>query len=254
MSGSGEGEMTGSREQRRDDRHPLLLRVDHPDGTPAHDVTENLSAGGLFLRTDRPLEVGARTPLLLGFPGLLEPLEVEVEVVWTRAAGAEHPAGAALRIPDDRPEHRRRVARIAAAAAAPAHADARSFRLLVVEDNALVEAMYEHALRLLAAPGGRVELAVEYARDGAEALARLAAEPGIDLIVTDLYMPNVDGFELVRRVRADPRHHETPIVSISGGGDDARDRALEAGVDVYLRKPVRVQDVLGTVRTLLRIR
>jgi uncharacterized protein (TIGR02266 family) len=246
--------MTGSRDQRRDDRHPLLLRVDHPDGTPAHDVTENLSAGGLFLRTDRPLEVGSRLPLLLGFPGLLQPLEVEVEVVWTRPPEGEQPAGAALRIPDDRPEHRRRVARIAAAAAAPPHADARSFRILVVEDNALVEVMYEHALRLIAEPGGRVELTVEYARDGVDALARLGTEPAIDLIITDLYMPNMDGFELVRRLRADPKLRETPVVSISGGSGDARDRALDAGVDIYLRKPVRVQDVLGTVRTLLRIR
>jgi uncharacterized protein (TIGR02266 family) len=246
--------MSGSRDQRRDDRHPLLLRVDHPDRSSVHDVTENLSAGGLFLRSERAFRVGERIPLLVGFPGLMQPIEVEVEVVWTREAAGDVAGGAAVRIPDDRAEHRQRIARIAAAAAAPPHADARSFRILVVEDNALVEAMYEHALRLLTPPGARIELRVEYAREGAEALARLVEEPAIDLLITDLFMPKMDGFELVRRVRADPRLRETPVLTISGGGIDARERAIRAGIDIYLNKPVRVQDVLGTVRTLLRIR
>jgi DNA-binding response OmpR family regulator len=44
-----------------------------------------------------------------------------------------------------------------------------------------------------------------------------------------------------------------PIMIISGGGPDARERALELGVDVYLQKPVQFSDIIGTVRTLLHL-
>lgn len=243
------------RDQRIDERHPLLLRVDHADGPLVHDVTENLSAGGLFVRTDRALEVGARTQLLLGFPRLLAPVEITVEVVWTREATDDEPAGVAVRIPPDRPEDRARVARIAAAASAePVELGARTFHVLVVEDNALVESMYEHALRLLAAPGSKVQLSISYARDGLQALARLEHKPRVDLVVADLFMPVMDGFQLVERIRSSADYQAVPIVAISGGGEEARARALGAGVDVFLKKPVKVQDVLGTVRALLRMR
>jgi CheY-like chemotaxis protein len=224
------------------------------DGSALHGVTENLSAGGLLVRTDRELPKGARVPLLVGFPGLLPPTELEVEVVRARPASAEEPAALAVRIPDDRPGDRARLARLAAAAAEPAPADGHAFRLLVVEDNALVEAAYDHALKLLAAPGRGIAISVEHARDGLQALARLEQPPAIDLLVTDLFMPELDGFQLVERLRRMPALERLPVMAISGGDEVARGRALQAGVDVYLRKPVRVQDVLGTVRALLRIR
>jgi uncharacterized protein (TIGR02266 family) len=237
---------------RRDERHALLLRVDHPGTGALHDVTENLSAGGLFLRTDRELPPGSRAPLLIGFPGLLEPVEIEVEVVWARRASEGAPAGVAVRIPENRPGDRDRLARIAGAAAVP-RAPSRTCRILVVEDNALVEAMYGNALERLVAPGDPAGIEVEFARDGLQALARLDRRPPVDLVMADLFMPVMDGFTFVERLRTLPDHRHVPVLAISGGKDDARERALAAGVDVFLRKPVKVQDVLGTVRALLRL-
>src|SRR5512138_3357121 len=95
--------MTQERDKRRDPRVPLVLRVEYP-GTQAavRDATENLSAGGLFIRTDRDLKEGDRLPLHVGFPGLLAPFEVEVEVVRRRPPSKDGPGGVAVKIPFDR--------------------------------------------------------------------------------------------------------------------------------------------------------
>jgi uncharacterized protein (TIGR02266 family) len=243
------------REKRRDPRVPLVLRVDYPGMQQAvRDVTENVSAGGLFIRTDRSLREGDRVPLQVSFPGLLEPVEVEVEVVRTRAAAKDQPRGVAVKIPIDRVDDRHKLARIAETARTGSGKGKRTYRVLVVEDNARVVEMYQYALRKLRSEGDGVEVAVEYAPNGHEALARLVEPPRVDLVMADLYMPVMDGFALVERMRADPALAGTPIVIISAGGPDARDRAAELGIDVYLQKPVQFADIIATVRTLLRIR
>jgi uncharacterized protein (TIGR02266 family) len=245
--------MAHDREKRRDPRVPLVLRVDHPGEPALHDVTENLSAGGLFIRTERALADGERVPLVVSFPGLLDPIEVEVEVVRRRAATPAAPAGLAVKIPLDRVDDRHKLARLAETARAGVGGSKRGYRVLVVEDNAHVREMYDYALRKLGGGNG-VAVAIEYATNGHDALQRLGEPPRVDLVMTDLYMPVLDGFTLVERMRADPAHAETPILVISAGAADARAHALDLGVDVYLQKPVQFSDVIGTVRTLLRIR
>jgi uncharacterized protein (TIGR02266 family) len=248
--------MAHDKEKRRDPRVPLVLRVEYPGAPQAvRDATENLSAGGLFIRTDRELAAGERVPLLVGFPGLLESTEVEVEVVRRRTAGEEGPAGVAVKIPIDRIDDRHKLARLAETARAGAGRAVAAFRVLVVEDDPRALEAYEHALRRLDADGGEgPSVAVELATNGHDALQRLSERPRIHLVVTDLYLPVLDGFTLVERIRGDPSVAATPIVAISAGAQEARERALDLGVDVYLRKPVQLSDVIGTVRTLLRAR
>jgi uncharacterized protein (TIGR02266 family) len=243
------------REKRRDPRVPLVLRVAYPGMQQAvRDVTENVSAGGLFIRTDRDLREGDRVPLQVSFPGLLEPVEFEVEVVRRRAAGPDQPRGVAVKIPDDHADDRQKLARIAESARAGHGNVKRTYRVLVVEDNARIVEMYQFALRRLRSEGADgVDVAVEYAPNGLEALARLVEPPRIDLVLADLYMPVMDGFALIERMRADPALASTPIVIISARGAEARERAAELGVDVYLQKPAQFADIIETVRTLLRI-
>ncbi len=239
-------------EKRRDPRVPLVLRIDYPASTDAvRDVTENLSAGGLFIRSDRPLSSGERVPLQVGFPGLLEPFEIEVEVV-RREAGPAGAAGVAVRIPDDRAPDRDKLAALVARWLSPEPA-ARSYRVLMVEDNPHVVEMYEWALKKLRAPSGLVEIQVEYAPHGQAALARLSRPPRIDLLLTDLFMPVMDGFTLVERIRSDPSLGDLPILVASAGGPRAREQASRLGIDVFLYKPVQMNDILNTVRALLRI-
>ena len=247
--------MAHDTEKRRDQRVPLVLRVEYP-GVPqaVRDATENLSAGGLFVRTDRELSRGERLPLQISFPGLLDGIEVEVEVVRRRPATSEAPAGVAVKIPFDRIDDRQKLARLSETArAADQGAAKRGYRVLVVEDNPHVVEMYEYALRKLGGGEG-VTVSVEYAVNGHAALKRLLDPPRLDLVMTDLYMPVLDGFSLIERIRSEPSLVALPILVISAGATDARARALELGVDVYLQKPVQFSDILTTVRTLLRIR
>ena len=247
--------MADPKNLRRDPRVPLVLRVEYP-GLPdaVRDATENLSAGGLFIRSDRDFAEGERVPLVVSFPGLLDPVEVEVEVVRRRPPSEAGPGGVAVKIPIDRIDDRHKLARLAETARTGIGRAAQVFRVLVVEDNPHVVEMYEYALRKVGAPAGAVDVLVEYARNGHEALVRLEERPRIDLVMTDIYMPVLDGFSLVERLRADPELAALPVVVISAGGADARQRAADLGVDVYLQKPVQFADVIGTVRTLLKIR
>lgn len=246
--------MANGSDKRRDPRVPLVLRVDYP-GEPAQvrDVTENLSAGGLFIRTDRVLEAGERVPLQISFPSLLDPVEIEVEVVRARPAGEAGPAGLAVKVPIDRIDDRHKLATLAEVGRTGIGKVTKSYRVLVVEDNPHVIEMYEYALRKLRAPDGATEIGIEYGANGHEAMLRLKRQPRIDLVMADLYMPVMDGFALVERIREEEGLRHIPVVAISAGGKDAQERALQLGVDIFLRKPVRFVDVLQTVKQLLHL-
>jgi CheY-like chemotaxis protein len=80
----------------------------------------------------------------------------------------------------------------------------------------------------------------------------LLAQPPIDLIITDVYMPVMSGFALVEKVRAEPRLRHLPIIVISSAGDEERERVSKLGANFFLQKPVKYQDIVTTVRALLR--
>ena len=104
--------------------------------------------------------------------------------------------------------------------------------VLIVEDSENSAATLEIAL--LGIPG----LSVRLASSGLEALRILDREDGIDAIVTDLNMPRMDGFELIRRVRQNQRLSATPIIVVSADTDPGTpDRILALGVDAFFPKP-----------------
>ena len=80
-------------EKRKHARYPLVLAVSWPGHAGARDHTEDLSANGLFIRTERKLAAGDQVPLELSFPGLLERLGLTVKVVRLRDAGPDGPQG-----------------------------------------------------------------------------------------------------------------------------------------------------------------
>jgi uncharacterized protein (TIGR02266 family) len=242
-----------SAERRAHPRFPLILAVQYVGAESVLDYTENLSEGGLFIRTEREFEPGERVTLVVSFPQLLEPVELEVEVIRRRPPTLDAPAGVAVRVPDDRPEDRARLSEVARKIGAPRGPDP-AIRVLLTEDNALVASMYSAALRRLSESDDFPPLGVEVASDGAAAFDRLLRAPPIDVLVTDVFMPVLSGISLVEKIRAEPALADMPIVVISSGGERERERLASLGVALFLRKPVSYQDVAGAIRTLIASR
>jgi uncharacterized protein (TIGR02266 family) len=242
-----------SQERRAHPRFPLILAVQYVGAESVLDYTENLSAGGLFIRTEREFEAGERVTLVVSFPQLLEPVELQVEVVRKRAATLGASGGVAVRVPDDRLDDRAKLEEVARKIGAPRGSEP-SFRVLLVEDNALVASMYQAALRRLSESDDFPALGIEVASDGAAAFDRLLRQPAIDVLVTDVFMPVLSGITLVEKLRAEPTLATLPVVVITAGGERERERLAGLGVSLFLRKPVSYQDVAGAIRTLLEPR
>jgi two-component system, cell cycle response regulator DivK len=117
-------------------------------------------------------------------------------------------------------------------------------RILLVEDNEMNRDMLS---RRLVRRGYAVEIAV----DGLAGVAR-ALEGGWDLILMDMSLPEIDGWEATRRIRADAAGAAIPIIALTAhamSGD--RDKALEAGCNDYDTKPVDLDRLLGKMDALL---
>ena len=82
----------------------------------------------------------------------------------------------------------------------------------------------------------------------------MLTDASFSLVMTDLYMPVMDGFQLIEKMRATPALAEIPVVAISAGGTDAREKAMKLGVNVFLKKPVRFAEVMDTVKQLLHLK
>ncbi|MCW5640080.1 MAG: response regulator, partial [Rubrivivax sp.] len=123
-------------------------------------------------------------------------------------------------------------------AAAPA--EARAPLVLVVDDSLTVRRVTQ---RLLEREGYRVALA----KDGLDALEKLADElPAV--VLSDIEMPRMDGFDLVRNLRADARLAQLPVIMITSRiAQKHRDYAARLGVDHYLGKPYAEDELLSLV-------
>jgi CheY-like chemotaxis protein len=93
------------------------------------------------------------------------------------------------------------------------------------------------------------------AGSGAQAL-EIATRTRPDLVLLDVNLPDIDGFEVCRRLRADPATTTLPIVHVSATfvSDRAQDLAYEGGADSYLTDPVEPAVLLATIHSLLRLR
>jgi DNA-binding NarL/FixJ family response regulator len=120
-----------------------------------------------------------------------------------------------------------------------------SKRLLVVDDE-------PNLLRAVAAVLRGEGFEVSTARSGREALVAVAqSQP--DLIVSDVRMPGMDGFELARKLRSAPNFALLPIIFLTAK-DETEDRieGFQAGVDVYLTKPFEPNELIAVIKNILR--
>jgi CheY-like chemotaxis protein len=116
--------------------------------------------------------------------------------------------------------------------------------VLVADDDvrnifSLTKALEQHKMKVLTA------------MDGKEALA-VAEHDGIDLILMDMMMPEMDGFEAITRIRRHPRGRHLPIIAVTAkamSGD--REKCIQAGASDYISKPVDVDQLLSLLRIWL---
>jgi two-component system, chemotaxis family, chemotaxis protein CheY len=120
-------------------------------------------------------------------------------------------------------------------------------RALVVDDSPAMRKQLSYALQRV------MGMDATEAEDGADAWRKLGAN-AFDILITDINMPLMDGLKLVSLVRGGGPHQRIPIVVITTEGAEAdRRRAMALGASAYLVKPVQAQQVVETVRTLLRL-
>lgn len=118
-------------------------------------------------------------------------------------------------------------------------------RILFVDDDPLLGAYAEAQL-------GSETTDVVAVLDGAVALQRLAQEP-FDVILTDIDMPKLDGFALVRAIREDPALAHLPVIMVTGADDTASiDRSFEVGASGFVSKPVHWHQLKHQIRYVLR--
>jgi chemosensory pili system protein ChpA (sensor histidine kinase/response regulator) len=118
-------------------------------------------------------------------------------------------------------------------------------RLIVVADDSI--SVRKFVARLLEKNGYRVKLAA----DGLEA-AELVSQHGCHLVITDLEMPRMTGYELMAQLRQSPSTRRIPVIVVtSRAGAKHRDRAMKEGAAAFLTKPVQEDQLISTLEQLM---
>jgi adenylate cyclase len=121
-----------------------------------------------------------------------------------------------------------------------------SRRLLVVDDNDVNRDLLSRRL-------SRFGYSVLQAENGMQAL-EMASAGDVDLVLLDLFMPGLDGYEVCRQIRKNPATLTLPVVMLTASGEEEKVKALEAGVDDFIPKPFNQSELLARVRSLLRVK
>ncbi len=118
-------------------------------------------------------------------------------------------------------------------------------RILLVEDDEMIREMVQLTLELY-------DHTISWVGNGVAALEQAAREPP-DLILMDVGLPLMDGYEATARLKADPKTQSIPVIALTAAaGQEDRRRALAAGADEYETKPIDFDRLLDKMNALLK--
>jgi CheY-like chemotaxis protein len=245
--------MTSDKEQREHVRVEASFRVRSSalaaEGLEGADV----SRGGIFIKTVRFLPLNAVIRLTIETPeGTSIPATCRIAYIrdQSTAAASGKPAGMGLELIDiadkDRPVLERLLAEKAAPPATPRLEAAEGpLRVVVVDDDARYRQMAAEPFK----KRGDMVFTVS---DGLEALAACLKDPP-DVILSDVQMPRMDGWQLLRLVRARPSLASVPVVFLTTlSGESERLLGYQLGVDAYIPKPYDPAELLLRVHQIVR--
>jgi twitching motility two-component system response regulator PilH len=117
--------------------------------------------------------------------------------------------------------------------------------VLIVEDSVTQREMISSLLK-------QVGLNVSTATDGIEALEQIQIlQP--DIVFLDIVMPRMNGYEVCRQIKSDPKTQRVPVVLCSSKGEEFdRYWGMKQGADAYITKPFQLKELVGTIKQLLR--
>jgi two-component system chemotaxis sensor kinase CheA len=189
------------------------------------------ATGPIVVLADTTHRHGFRIDRLMGYRDVvLSGLSAVVAHLPVVAGASVEPDGSVLVVldPPGLIQQARRGARPAGARTEPPRMHTAN-RILVVDDAMTVRELQRSILE-------QAGFEVTVASDGLQALSSLAERPS-DLVLTDIEMPNMDGFALTEAIRAHPSLANTPVLILSSRGtDEDRQRGLDAGADAYIVK------------------
>ncbi len=123
-------------------------------------------------------------------------------------------------------------------------------KVLIVDDSEATRELLSAVVESYAAQAQR-RAAIQAVGSGLEALRVLPANP-LDLIITDINMPDINGLELIAFARQHPLHQQTPLIVVSTqSGAHDREKALSLGANAYCEKPVSLEALTAAIEPLL---
>jgi two-component system, OmpR family, alkaline phosphatase synthesis response regulator PhoP len=118
-------------------------------------------------------------------------------------------------------------------------------RILIVDDEPSIVISLQYLM-------GREGYQVDVAGDGEAALQAIEANPP-DLVILDVMMPKLNGFDVCRRIRAEPRWRSVRVLMLTAKGREVEmARGLELGADAYVTKPFSTRELVAEIRRLLQ--
>jgi CheY-like chemotaxis protein len=228
---------------------PVRLLVDYENAADfLGDYADHLAELEAFVQTERVVAPGTQVQLVLGFPGLIEPIVVDGivgpqadgESAWTHVQllGSATPRLAAI-VERIRNSDKRVVVPV--------------LRVLIAEDNTHVCELVKSGLTTATRRELRdIAFGFDTAADGGAALD-LLKRTKFDAAIVDIYLPVLDGAGLIRQIRTTLGQPRMPVIALSGGGDAARNAALRAGASTFLDKPIRLRNIVETLRQLIPV-